>query len=203
LQLRRGLGVSKPIGGAATYVWRLGPLFLLCLFLSACGGRGITTTPNPTGGQSTTNPAPAPEGTTSALAQPTPVDVSRGPSASGVDIIVSAPVGSPAPNAQDLGVNDPSGRASASNTGGAIQRGKTMRIVLFGPGLNGQMQVKIGGPQDISVSNITGIQATDNTPGISFMATANGDAALGARTVYLQTGAGDVTSFTGGLEVIP
>jgi hypothetical protein len=137
------------------------------------------------------------------LKAPVPVDVSRGPSATGIDITVPAAALSPAPNAQDLGVNTPTGRASASNTGGAIHRGATMRIILFGPGLNGQMQVKIGGPSDITVSSITGIQATDNTPGISFMATAKGNAALGARTVYLQNTSGDVTSFTGGLEVVP
>ena len=78
-----------------------------------------------------------------------------------------------------------------------------MRIILFGPGLNGQMQVRLSGPTDITVSGITSIQASDNTPGIAFMAAAAGNAALGARTVYLQNASGDVTSFTGGLEVIP
>jgi hypothetical protein len=78
-----------------------------------------------------------------------------------------------------------------------------MRVILFGPGLNGQMQVNIAGPADITVSSITGIQATDNTPGISFMATAKPNAALGARTVFLQNTNGDVTTFTGGLEVVP
>ena len=151
---------------------------------------------------SNTNPAPTPEGS-SVVKQPMPVDLSHGSGASGIDIAVSAPVGSPAPNAQDLGVNSTTGRASASNTGGVIRRGSTMRVILFGPGLNGQMQVRIGGPNDITVSNITGIQATDNTPGISFMATASGSAALGARTVFLQTAAGDITGFTGGLEVVP
>jgi hypothetical protein len=78
-----------------------------------------------------------------------------------------------------------------------------MRVILFGPGLSAQMQVRVGGPSDITVAQISGIQATDNTPGISFMATAGGNAALGARTVFLQTTNGDVTSFTGGLEVVP
>jgi hypothetical protein len=139
----------------------------------------------------------------SAPKAPVPVDVSHGTSASGIDITVVPPVASPAPNAQDLGVNTTTGRASASNTGGEIHRGSTMRILLFGPGLDGQMQVRIGGPSDITVTNITGVQATDNTPGISFIATASGNAALGARTVFLQNTSGDVTSFTGGLEVVP
>jgi hypothetical protein len=156
--------------------------------------------PPSNGGQST-NPSPSPEG--SAVKAPVPVDVGQGSGATGVDITVASPTGSPPPNAQDLGVNDTTGRATASNTGGPIHRGKTMRIILFGPGLNGQMQVKIGGPSDITVTNITGIQATDNTPGISFLATAGTNAALGARTVFLQTAGGDITSFTGGLEVVP
>lgn len=156
------------------------------------------------GGQpSTTSPAPAPEGGSTQLKAPTPVDVSRGPSASGIDITVSPSVASPAPNAQDLGSNPTTGRQAASNTGGIIHRGSTMRVILFGAGLNGQMQVRIGGPNDISIANISGIQATDNTPGVAFMATASGNASLGARTVFLQNASGDVTSFTGGFEVVP
>lgn len=137
------------------------------------------------------------------LKAPALVDVSRGPSATGIDITVASPVASPAPNAQDLGSNTTTARQAASNTGGTIRRGSTMRVILFGPGLGGQMQVRISGPSDITVSGITSIQASDNTPGIAFMAAATGNAALGARTVYLQNSSGDVTSFTGGLEVIP
>ncbi len=186
-------------------MWRLGPLLLLSLLLSACGGGGGST-PNPTvssGGTASTNPAPPPEGSNAQLPAPTPVDVSRGPSAVGVDIKVAAPAASPAANAQDLGSNTPTARQAASNTGGTIRRGATMRIILFGPGLNAQMQVRISGPNDITVAGITGIQATDNTPGIAFLATATANAALGARTVYLQNASGDVTSFSGGLEVTP
>ncbi len=189
-------------------MWRLGPILFLSLFLSACGGAGGNTpAPTPTatnnGGASSTNPAPAPEAAPVQLKPAVPVDVSRGPSATGIDITVASPVASPAPNAQDLGSNAPSARQAATNTGGTIRRGSTMRIILFGPGLNGQMQVRISGPTDISVTGITSIQASDNTPGIAFMAAAAGNAALGARTVYLQNTSGDVTSFTGGLEVIP
>ena len=183
-------------------MWRLGPLLLLSLLLSACGGGGNTPTAmSSNGGTTSTNPAPPPEGLNSQLQPPTPVDVSHGSGATGIDITVVAPAASPAPNAQDLGSNAATARQAASNTGGSIRRGATMRIILFGPGLNGQMQVRISGPNDIAVTNVTGIQATDNTPGIAFMATANGNAALGARTVYLQSTSGDVTSFTGGLEV--
>lgn len=185
-------------------VWRLGPLLIFCMSLVACGGGGGSSpTQGMNGGQSTTNPAPpAPQGG-SALKAPTPVDVAGGASASNIDVPVAPPASSPAPNAQDLGVNSTTGRASASNTGGLIHRGSTMRVILFGPGLNGQMQVRIAGPSDITVAQVSSIQATDNTPGIAFMATASGNAALGARTVFLQTANGDVTSFTGGLEVVP
>lgn len=121
----------------------------------------------------------------------------------GVNIAVTAPASSPAPNAQDLGVNPVSGLGMALNTGGAIHRGSTMRILLFGPGLNGNMRVTIAGPRDIMIGTLEAIQATDNTPGVAFVATAASNAALGARTVYLKTTNGDVTSFTGGLEVVP
>ena len=91
----------------------------------------------------------------------------------------------------------------ASNTGGAIHRGSTERILLFGPGLDSSMSVVVAGPADITVSNLQGIKATDNTPGIAFNAAVAGNAALGARTVYLKNANGEMTSFAGGLEVIP
>lgn len=91
----------------------------------------------------------------------------------------------------------------ALNTGGAIHRGSTMRILLFGQGLNGSMKVTVAGPHDINVGTLEAVQATDNTPGVAFTATAASNAALGARTVYLRAANGDLTSFTGGLEVIP
>jgi hypothetical protein len=173
------------------------------MLFGACGGAGGSSSPATSGGQFAANPAPATDGGTAQPQTLTPVNLSGGTSASGVDITVVSATASPAPNAQDLGVNDTGVRASASNTGGVIHRGSTMRVVLFGPGLNGQMQVRIAGPSDITVSGITGIQATDNTPGIAFIAAASGKAALGARSVYLQNATGDVTSFTGGLEVVP
>lgn len=182
---------------------RFGPIALLCTVLVGCGGStsspSTTTTPPTT----PTPPAnPGGSGTTQAGAA-TVVTVGQAQTVSGVDVTVSTPAGSPVPNAQNLGVNPVSGRASAANTGGVIHRGSTMRVVLFGTALNGQMKVSIAGPSDIAISNITGIQATDNTPGVSFNAAAAGNAALGARTVFLQATNGDVTSFTGSLEVVP
>ena len=96
-----------------------------------------------------------------------------------------------------------SGTASAYNTGDVIHRGTKARVLLFGPGLNGSMQVKMMGPAGITVSDIISITATDNTPGIAFVAAVAADAALGARTVVLQNAKGDITTFTGGLEVVP
>jgi hypothetical protein len=78
-----------------------------------------------------------------------------------------------------------------------------MRILLFGPGLNGSMKVTIAGPHDIKIGTLEAVEATDNTPGIAFTAAVSSNAALGARTVFLKSANGDVTSFTGGLEVIP
>jgi hypothetical protein len=171
---------------------------IACLLLAAllgCGGGGSSSTPPPTlpssGG-----------GTPSSVTAPSVVQVAAGATASGVDISVPAPSGAQ-PNALDLGVAPLTGPGSASNTGDVIHRGAIMRVVLFGPGLSGDMQVSILGPNDIQISNVQGATATDNTPGITFTAAVAVDAALGARTVVLQTSSGNITTFTGGLEVVP
>ncbi len=167
--------------------------------LVACGGNAAqapvatTTTAPPSG----SGGSPAPINT------PVIVNVAAGGTAAGIGITVGPPQSTAPPNAQNLGVAALSGTASAFNTGATISRGTTQRVVLFGPGLSGSMQVIIRGPSDIQVSNIIGITATDKTPGISFTATVAGNAALGARTVVLQAANGDITTFTGGLEVVP
>jgi hypothetical protein len=180
-------------------VWRLGLIFVFCLGLVACGG-GSKSFSSSTATPSTpaANPSPSSTGT---LTSATPVALAGGQSVSGVNVVVAPPV-SPL-NADDLGATTVSGRGSASNTGSAVHRGSTMRVLLFGSGLNGDMMVLVAGPPDITVSNVTGIQATDNTPGIAFNATVASNASLGARTVYLKNSNGDMTSFTGGLEVVP
>jgi hypothetical protein len=129
------------------------------------------------------------------------VQVSAGNTAAGANIAVVAPSGTQA-NIQDLGVAPMTGTASAFNTGDVIHRGSTARVVLFGPGLTSSMTVSILGPNDIQVTNITGITADDGTPGISFTATVSGNASLGARTVAVQSTNGNMTTFTGGLEVV-
>ncbi len=131
------------------------------------------------------------------------VQVGAGQVAGGINISVPSPAAATPPNAEDLGVAALSGPASAFNTGDVIHRGASMRVVLFGPGLTAGMTVSILGPSDIQISNVQGTSATDNTPGLSFTATVAPNAALGARTVVLQASNGDITTFTGGLEVVP
>jgi hypothetical protein len=131
-----------------------------------------------------------------AVGQAIVVNVSGGQTTSGIDIVVASPASSPAPNAENLGTGN-----TASNTGATISQGTTATVLLFGPGLNGSMQVTISGPADIAVTDIHSITSTDNTPGVAFTATVAGNAVLGARTVLLRDSKDDITTFAGGLEV--
>jgi hypothetical protein len=153
------------------------------------------------GGSSSRSSTPS-SGGTSSVGTPAVVQVSAGQAASGVNISVPAPSGTQ-PNAESLGVANLTGPGSAFNTGDVIHRGATMRVVMFGPGLTGGMQVTVLGPNDIQISNVQAITATDMTPGVSFTAAVAGNAAMGARTVVLQTTSGNMTAFTGSLEVVP
>lgn len=92
---------------------------------------------------------------------------------------------------------------TASNTGSSIRRGETRTVLLFGPGLSGTMQVSLTGPADVTISNVRTITSTTDTPGVAFSASAASGAALGARTVILRATNDDITTFTGGLEVLP
>ena len=94
-------------------------------------------------------------------------------------------------------------QGSADNTGAQIKQGQTGTVLVFGPGLSGNMQISISGPGDISVSNLQTVKATDGTPGVAFSVSVAPGAALGARTVILEDGKQDITTFTGGLEVTP
>ena len=128
------------------------------------------------------------------VAAPNPVSVGAGQTAGGVDITVGA---RGAVNAQLLGLHD-----VAQNTGAAVNRGSVNEVILFGPGLSGDMQVSVSGRGDITVSDVHSIESTDGTPGIAFTATVAADATPGARTVVLVSSRG-VTTFTGGLGVLP
>jgi len=172
-------------------------VFFLLALLVGCGGNaaspaGNLVAPRPTNGSAT------PATTTAAV-----ITLSAGQTASGVDVNVSAPADSPTPNAQNLGVAPATGPASAFNTGDVIHRGQTARVILFGPGLSGSMQLTIRGSGDIAIADLVSITSTTSTPGVAFTAIASPTAALGARTVMLKSAKGDITTFTGGLEVVP
>lgn len=74
---------------------------------------------------------------------------------------------------------------------------------MYGPGLASTMTVTITGPSDITVGPLSSITATNGTPGVQFPITLTATTALGARTVVMQDANSDITTFTGGLEVIP
>jgi hypothetical protein len=131
------------------------------------------------------------------------VTVIPGATTGGIDIAVASPANSSGPNAELLGTSELNTSTTAQNSGGVIRRGSTMKVVLFGRALSGALTVTIGGPQDIAISNVRSVTATDGTAGIAFDAAASGSAALGARTVFLRSANNDITAFAGGLEVVP
>ncbi len=164
--------------------------------LAGCGSSGSSSGP----AVAAPNPPP-PSGGAGSLNAPIVVAVNG--DVTGVNIEVASPSGA-APNATVLGVASlGNSGGSADNTGAQIHRGTAMHVLMFGPGLNGNLQVKLSGPQDYSISNQISITSTQNTPGIEFDLAVNGDAALGARTVILTDSSNNVTTFTGGLEVLP
>jgi len=194
-----------------TQVRSLGVVLLACGLLAACGNgmaNGVsassTSSSSVRDANETTSKLESSAPTTvSPKPGPVPVSVSAGREVTGVDITVASPESSTPPAAEDLGVNPVHGLGMAANTGGSIRRGSTMRVLLFGPGLNARMKVTVAGRSDITISNPQAITATDNTPGIAFLALVSPTAQLGARTIFLKNENGDETTFAGGLEVIP
>jgi hypothetical protein len=171
-------------------------LFTAIAIMSGCGGTSSSkmfNNPNPA-------PTPTPTPSTGPVNPPIVVTMEGGQAISGTDITVSAPASSTPPNAQALGATTTS-QGSADNTGTIVSPGSVVTVLVFGPGLSSNMLVSISGPSDIGISQIRGIQSTTGVPGISFQATIASNAALGARTVILQATNGDITTFTGGLEV--
>jgi hypothetical protein len=156
--------------------------FLLpTFFLMACGGGG--------GKSSGGSPNPA--------NNPQTITVSGG-ILTGVDITALAPASNPTPNAQFLGVT-PSNQAF--NVGSVIFRGDTQDVFLFGPGLDKVTSVSISG-SDLSLTNAHVISSTGGTPGIAVTVGVPPGAEPGLRTIYLTDVNNDLTTFTGGLEVI-
>lgn len=167
----------------------------LLVLLMVCGcGSGSAGSGSPPA------PTPTPTPSVGGVNPPAVVTLAGGQSLSGTDITVSASASGTPPNAQALGATTDS-HGSADNTGTIVSRGSTVTVLLFGPGLSGNMQVSVSGPSDIGISQIRAIQSTTGVPGIAFQAAIAGNAALGARTVILQAANGDITTFTGGLEV--
>lgn len=165
--------------------------------LAGCGGSSTSSSTPNMGGQQNGGGTTNPQGQ---LISPTSVTVTPGLTTISVDIAV--PAGNPPLNAQDLGVNSLTAtQGSAFNTGGAVARGTSARVLVFGAGLSSAVNIAVSGPQDIAVSNQQAIMSTDNTPGVAFVITVAANAAVGARTVILSDAQSNATSFTGGLEV--
>ncbi len=167
------------------------------------GGSTGTGSSGGTGGSGGTGSSGASGTTTPAI--PTVVSVSPNQTTPSVDIAVAAPTGTN-PNAIALGAVTPGASSgSASNTGASIAQGSTMTVLMFGTGLSASMKIAISGPNDLTVSNPITIKSTDNPPitGVAFTLVATPSASLGARTVILQDTNNNVTTFTGGLQVIP
>ncbi len=178
-------------------------LALLLLLAAGCGGGSsgpLTPAPNPS-----TNPAGSTGGgiVTAPVQAIQTVSLGPGQTVGSVDIAVASPATSDGPNAELLGTSELSAGTTATNSGATIRRGSTMKVILFGRALSGSLQVTIGGPQDITTSNVRSVTSTSGTPGIAFDASVSAGAALGARTVYLRSANDDITAFAGGLEVIP
>ena len=169
-------------------------VLILAVGLAGCGNGG--------GGTSSSKGGGGGGGGTVPVVAPVTMNVTSGQTST-ANILVGSPAATTPPNAKLLGVGPITGTISAFNTGATIQRNGVNRVVLFGPGLSGTMQVSINGPtvNDITISNVQTITATDGTPGISFTATVPAAAATGARTVVLRSTQDDITTFTGGLEV--
>ncbi len=163
----------------------------LFLFLTALGCGGGSGGGNSAGSIGGTTPA----------ASSGAVTVNGGSTVTGADITVPAAPSQPL-NALVLGVADiNSGGGSASNTGATVARGSQARVLMFGPGLNGNVRVTISGPNDITVNNIQSITSTKGTPGVEFVIGVSAGAAVGARTVFLTNPSGNATAFSGGLEI--
>ncbi len=148
------------------------------------------------------SPPPSSGGTTGGggLTTPVQIHVAANSTTSGTDIVV--PNTASSFNVQMLGVNSVGAtQGSASNVGGAVARGSSAIILIFGPGLTGSETLAFSGPNDIAISAETPVKATDGTPGIQFTITVAGNAAVGARTLNVTNSSGSASTFTGGLEV--
>ena len=181
---------------------------LLCLGLAACGGGG-SSTPNPPpvttggGGTTTTNPP--------ATTPPAPPQVVVA-GATGVDITVPGPSQATTPNAQFLGTvpTGATGSVTLFSTGDVVHLGTQPTVLIAGPGINGTTAsgtpvstVSISGPGDVTIMAQGGLRDANGNPtsGVAIQLNVPASAVLGPRTVFIVTG-NDMTTFTGGLEVV-
>lgn len=184
-------------------IHRLNIALLGLATLVACGGTS-------SGGRGSTTPPPSGGGGNGGAANPPViVNVAAGQTASGVNVDVPAPAGSPAPNATLLGATaaPPGGGSvsiSLSNTGSTVKRGTSYVVALIGDGLSANMTITLSGPADVNIdaTSVKGFTATNGKPGISFQIAVGANAVLGARSILLKNTQSDITSFTGGLEVV-
>jgi hypothetical protein len=161
---------------------------------TACGGGGSSNAGGNTGGGG--------GGGTGGgqVNAPTVVSVSAGQTVPGVNITVVGPASSPTPNTTAVGAH----AMSAFSSGDVMHQNSTATVIVFGTGLNTSMKASFSGPGDITVGPLQSVMfQKSNTPGLSFPATIPSNAALGARTLILQDTKNDITTFTGGLEVVP
>jgi hypothetical protein len=180
----------------------LSNLLVVAWVFAGCGGGTVTPVPT-TSTSNTPTPPSTGTGSTTPVSAANVVVLGAGQTNNGIDIDVVAPAVTPQENAELLGVSDIGAGGTAQGTGAQIHRGDSKKILLFGKGLSGSMTVSINGPNDITISNVRSITSTDNTPGIAFDVVVQSNAALGARSVVLRSTNNDVTTFSGGLEVLP
>jgi hypothetical protein len=117
---------------------------------------------------------------------------------------VPAPASATAPNASFLGSSTGN---TAFVTGDQVHQNSSPTVLIFGQGISSTMNISFSGPNDITVvaGSVVGVTSSgsNSTPGIQFAINVPSNAALGARTVILRATNDDITTFTGGMEVIP
>ena len=167
-------------------------VLLPAVFWTACGGGG--------GGSSNSGGGGGGGGTGGgAVNPPVVVSVSASQTVSGINITVPAPASSPTPNATLVGADG----THAFSSGDVLHQNSSATVIVAGTGLNTSMKASLSGPADITIGPLQSIKFTNNSTGISFTAAVAPNAALGARTLILQDAKNDITTFSGGLEVVP
>jgi hypothetical protein len=166
-------------------------IFVPIAVWTACGGSSSNGGSSSGGGGGVTGGGP--------VSSPTIVSVSAGQTASGANISVPTPGSSPTPNATAVGADG----SHAFSSGDILHQNSTATVIVAGTGLNTSMKASLSGPADITIGALQLVTFTDKSTGISFTATIASNAALGARTLVLQDMKNDITTFSGGLEVVP